>query len=143
MLIIGWPTHLRSWRPPGNPGSTTNMSPTKNVILFQTHEFLVTISGTFLQSTFSFLNDSIGPESLGRLLSSNRKASFVSYLILATTSGLDISSLSFSAKGTIKFHGKSLALSCVDVFILLSQRDLGQFPLAVADPDFLDGGTNP
>ena len=32
---------------------------------------------------------------------------------------------------------------CVDVFILLSHRNRVKFPLAVTDPDFLDGGTNP
>ena len=48
------------------------------------------------QSTFSFLNVCSGTSSFGRLLSSNRKASLVSYLILATTSGRSISSFSLS-----------------------------------------------
>ena len=48
------------------------------------------------QSTLSFLKVCSGTSSLGRLLSSNRKASLVSYLTRATISGFETSSLNFS-----------------------------------------------
>ena len=100
---------------------------------------------TFLQSTFSFLNDSIGPASLGRLLSSNPKASLVSYLILATTSGLDISSLSFSTKSIIKFHGTSLALNSVLSWGVYTGRDRDRrsYKRLPVVQDFPEGCANP
>ena len=48
------------------------------------------------QSTLSFLNVCSGTSFLGRLLSSNRKTSLVSYFTLATVSGFETSSLNFS-----------------------------------------------
>ena len=51
--------------------------------------------------------------SLGRLLSSNRKASLVSYLIFATTSGLDNSAFKLSGKKFNWNWGKIEFLMCV------------------------------
>ena len=57
------------------------------------------------QSTLSFLNVCSGTSFLGRLLSSNRKASLVSYFTLATVSGFETSSLNFSElENDIKTH---------------------------------------
>ena len=69
------------------------------------------LKNVFCYSTFNILKDSIGSASLGRLLSSKRKASLVSYLILETTSGLDNSALNLSGKKIMQWKPSEVKLT--------------------------------